>query len=437
MYHIYRILSFFALLLMPFYAIWRILSGKDEFYRIKERFGFSSVKRSGQRVVWIHAASVGESNSILPVIKIISESYPDLQILLTTGTMSSAKLVKSKLPQNAVHQYIVYDLVPIVKRFLNYWKPALVIFVESEIWPNLMSYSADMCTIIMLNGRMSDRSFKKWQRYQGLAEYLLNKIEVVLAQSKKDMRNFQILGASRVVYTGNLKYSTPVLTYDEQELKSLRARVVTTGGSVEMIEKNKFTAASRKILMAASTHVGEEEQIANVHKQLRAIYPDLLTIISPRHPERMSEILEKLHKYNLNIAVRSFGDKINESTDIYLADTMGEYGLFFRLSQIVFVGGSLVPHGGQNLLEPAKLNNAIVVGPYMYNFTEVTEDFACRKALVKVKDDEELFLSLEYLFAHITRAESFAEASQKIALNSMKIIDVVMGNLEPFLKNIR
>ena len=332
--------------------------GKEDGARTGERKGVAARPRPEGKLVWLHAASVGEAQSSLALIDRLLALNPKLAVLVTTGTVTSAQLMAERLPARAFHQYVPVDRPAWVRRFLDHWRPDLALWIESELWPNLvLETAARAIPMVLVNARMSDRSFASWQSWPSVIRPLLRCFRRVLAQSEADAVRFRTLGARDALATGSLKYDAAPLPADMAELDRLERAI---GARVHWV--------------AASTHGGEEALVANAHRALRRRYPTLLTVLVPRHPSRGDEIASQLRAGGLIVAQRARGDAIGPATDIYLADTMGELGLFYRLASIVFVGGSLVARGGQNPLEPARLGCAILYGPHMDNFRVIAAD---------------------------------------------------------------
>ena len=370
MQRLYRALTVLATPLIALYLGRRKALGKEDPERFRERLGVAGIERPLGRLVWVHGASVGEALAALPLIGRILESHPELHILVTTGTVTSARLMAERLPGRALHQYAPIDRPDAVRGFLDHWRPDLAIWIESEFWPNLLADTqARGVPMILVNGRMSDRSYRRWMLMRGVIRRLLGGFALCLAQSDNDAERLGDLGATEVLTVGNLKSAAAALPADPAALDALRDAL-----------------GSRPRWLAASTHAGEETIAAACHRDLTPAHPGLVTIIVPRHPERGPTIATGLRKIGLTVALRSAGDRITERTDIYIADSLGELGLFYRLADIAFVGGSLVPHGGQNLLEPARLDCAILHGPHMANFAAFTAAFAAQRGAVEVAD---------------------------------------------------
>ena len=321
----------------------RAARGKEDWTRLNERLGISGKARPEGRLVWVHGASVGESLSALPLIEKLLENAT---VLVTSGTVTSAAMMSQRLPKGALHQFVPLDIPGAVARFLDHWKPDAGLFVESDLWPNLiLGARARGVKLALVNARISARSAARWGWARKSVAALLGAFDMVLAQDEEGAERFRRLGAHKVEVVGSLKADAPLLPVDEDALAQLRKAI-----------------GQRPILLAAQTHPGEDETILPAHDLLRARFPDLLTILVPRHTARGSdlEMLCGARAYRR----RSTGGQIGHQTAVYIADTMGEMGLFYRLVPFCFLGGSLVPLGGHNVLEPAALHCAVLVGPH-------------------------------------------------------------------------
>lgn len=325
--------------------------GKEDPARIGERQGRASRARPSGILVWVHGASVGESVAALPLVSAILKQ-PDRHVLVTTGTVTSARLMGERLPPRAFHQYAPLDSSASVRRFLGHWRPDLALFVESELWPNLiLETNARGVPMALINARISDRSFRGWSRAGALAKRLLSSFDECLAQDDATSTRLKALGAKSVTVAGSLKADAAPLPVDEAALEQFRAAV-----------------GARPLFLAASTHPGEETLLLDVALKLRAT--NGLTVIVPRHPVRGTEIEAEATTKGLTARRRSTGSLPESTTDVYIADTLGELGLFYRAAPFAFLGGSMIAHGGQNPLEPARLGTAVVTGPHTYNFDE-------------------------------------------------------------------
>ena len=377
----YRALTRLAAPFAPLMLAWRTSRGKEERTRRPERYGVASLPRPPGFLAWFHAASVGEANAVLPVIEAIGREHPDVRVLLTTGTVTSAKLARARLPGTALHQYVPLDHQAYVQRFLEHWRPELAVLVESEIWPNLvLETKARGVPLVLVNARISQSSFHKWRKRPGLSRPLFSAFSLVLAQNESLAQRFAVLGAAETQGIGNLKADAPPPPADARGEKGLAAAL-----------------AGRRVWLAASTHAGEDDMVAVAHLTMRKALPDLLTIIVPRHPERGPLIAKLLAGANLKVALRSEGQLPDAATDIYVADTIGELGLFYRLAPVAFIGGSLVPRGGQNPVEAIKLGAAVLSGPHWRNFGDAYDALLAAGGCRQVNDaaslaDAALFL---------------------------------------------
>jgi 3-deoxy-D-manno-octulosonic-acid transferase len=336
----------------------RLAEGKEDPARLDERQGLAGRPRPDGPLVWFHAASVGESLSLLEVIRRLTDADPALNVLVTTGTVTSSELLVQRLPPRAVHQFIPLDIAPFVRRFLDHWRPDLAVWTESELWPTLIvqTHARDI-PLLLLNARMSDRSAQRWRRFlPGAARSLLRRFHAVQAQDRATGQALMRLGLprDRLEVTGTLKEGMPPLDCDESD----RARFT------KML-------CGRPVWAAASTHPGEDEIVAEAHAAAARGVLRLLCILVPRHPDRGDAIAAMLRARGLTVAQRSRGEEPGPNTAIFLADTMGELGLWYRLAPLSFVGGSLVPIGGHNPFEPAALGSAILHGPHVTNFADV------------------------------------------------------------------
>jgi 3-deoxy-D-manno-octulosonic-acid transferase len=350
----------------------RLKRGKEHPVRLGERKGIAGLPRPKGPVIWLHGASVGELISLLPIAENMTSKGRN--VLVTSGTVTSAEIAERRLPSGAIHQFIPLDVPAYVRRFIAHWQPDVGVFAESEIWPNLVREAhASGTHLVMVNARMSERSFRRWHRFPSLITALLQRYELTLAQTEADAERLRALQAPRVQVIGNLKYD-----------------VAPPPVKADTLQAMQDTIGRRRVFVAASTHPGEEEQIAAAHMAARSSMPDLLTIIIPRHPERGASVADMLVTQGLSVGRRSADQWPDAKTDIYVADTIGELGLFYRLTRLSFLGGSLVAHGGQNPIEPAKLGNAILHGPHFHNFTEVYGLLDEAHGAFQVSDAEEL-----------------------------------------------
>jgi 3-deoxy-D-manno-octulosonic-acid transferase len=413
----YRAVTRLAAPFAPLMLAWRTRHGKEETERRPERYGEASLPRPPGFLAWFHAASVGEANAVLPVIDSIAREHPNVAVLLTTGTVTSAKLARARLPKGALHQYIPLDHQAYVKRFLSHWRPDLAVLVESEIWPNLvLETKAREVPLVLINGRISQSSFRKWRKRPGFSRPLFSAFNLVLAQNESLAQRFAELGAAEAQGIGNLKADAPPPPSD-------------TGGK----EKLAAALAGRSVWLAASTHAGEDDMVAVAHLIMRKIRPNLLTIIVPRHPERGSVIAKLLSGANLKVALRSLGQVPDADADIYIADTIGELGLFYTLVPVAFIGGSLVPHGGQNPVEAIKLGAAVLTGPHWRNFRDAYEELLQAEGCRQVTDAASLAEGALFLLTNTAARDAMmANAERAIAAMGGALPRTILA-LERFL----
>jgi 3-deoxy-D-manno-octulosonic-acid transferase len=399
----YRLVTQLAAPVAPLLLAWRTRRGKEEPDRRDERYGLANVPRPSGFLAWFHAASVGEVNAALPVIDAIARERPELRILLTTATVTSARLARTRLPKGALHQFVPLDRQSYIRRFLEHWRPDLAVLVESEIWPNLvLDTKAAGIPLLLINGRLSTASFRSWRRRPGMSRPLFRAFDLVLAQNDSLAERFAQLGAPHSHNVGNLKADAPPPPVDETHRRRLAA-----------------AASGRKVWLAASTHAGEDEVIATAHGLMKGALPDLLTIIVPRHPERGPVIADKLKEMGLTVTLRSGGGLPDSGTDIYIADTIGELGLFYALTPVAFIGGSLVPRGGQNPVEAIKLGAAVVTGPNWLNFSDSYAQLLKAGGAKEVSDAESLAVAvLGLLQEERARADMTARAETAVAAMS-------------------
>lgn len=414
---LYRLATSFGAPLIAHYLKKRMKRGKEDPKRFHERLGQPQLPRPEGHLIWLHGASVGEALSMLPVINEILSRANAPSVLVTTGTVTSARLMRERLPEGAIHQYVPVDRLPYVTQFLEHWRPDVALWFESELWPNLVTETHHKkIPMVLVNARMSPPSFKKWQQWPGFAKKLLQCFDLVLAQTDSDVERYSALGANQVERIGNLKFAVPPLPCDEGTLVEIRTR---TG--------------LRPMWLAASTHDGEEKIAWDVHTTVKATHRDLLTVIVPRHPDRGNQIAQMLREDGANVAIRSNSEPVTPETDIYLADTLGELGLFFRLSTIVFMGKSLVPSGGQNPIEPARLGAAILSGPHTWNFEEVTTAMQAAGGLEVVADPEHLADAVAKDLGNPSRAQSRAQAALKYAEAESAVLERFIDRISPLL----
>ena len=412
---VYRTAGVMATPLVGAYLAYRTAKGKEERARRTERFGYASANRPQGPLVWFHAASVGETNSIVPLIKEVRRR--GIAVLLTTGTVTSAKVVRDRLGSDVIHQFVPLDLKPAISRFLEYWHPDLAIMAESEIWPmTILELGKRHIPQVLVNGRISDRSFPRWKRRHAFADALFENFALVIAQSEIDADRFRTLGALPVLVSGNLKVDTDAPPADPAVLKSYLDQI-----------------AGRRTWAAISTFDGEEAAAGQVHRALRERTPGLLTIIVPRHPERGDAVAEMLTARGLKVVRRTSGEPLTPETDVFLGDTIGEMGLYLRMTEIAFVGRSLFAEGGQNPLEPAMLGCAILSGGNVQNFREAYQQLARNGSAKMVRDVEMLAKGVHYLLNHDEMRRQMIDAGQETVQEMRGALRATVKGLEPYI----
>ena len=412
MYLIYSIFTNIIFLFSPLILIFRILKKKEDINRFQEKYCIYPEKNF-QKTIWFHAVSVGELMSIIPILNRLENNKKVKRIIVTTSTISSAKIFKKQKFKKIIHKFFPLDTNYITNKFINIWKPEVAIFVDSEIWPNMIKNLKNrQIPIILLNARFTKSSFEKWMIIKDLAREIFSKITLSLPQNLETKKYLQILGSKKIITVGNLKYYGKKIILDKKNKKLSK-------------QFKKF-----KVWCAGSTHNTEEILISNLHKELKKFIPSLLTIIIPRHVNRSKIIINDLKKMKLNVVTHSSKQKISQNTDIYLVDTFGENSKFYNISNITFMGGSIVSHGGQNPLEATRLGNYIINGPNIRNFEEIYDYLKKNKisyttsSVSKMKD---------IVLSKIDRKLSFNKR-RKIYENGKKILNKNIQIIEKFIQ---
>lgn len=368
---VYRLMWLLLVLPVGVLLLVRTLRGKEDFNRIHERFGWSSQQRPAGKLVWIHGSSVGETLSIQPLVQQLLQQDEQLHILVTSGTRTSAALMVERLPSKCIHQYVPLDFYPFVRLFMRRWKPNVSVLVESELWPEMMWQSR---RLMIVNGRISNKSFIVYRKIAFFLRAVLARVRVVQAQSAADGTRYYALGAPKVEFTGNLKYDIPVQEVDTQLIQPLMHQL-----------------AGRQLVVLASTHAPEESLLLSSIQKLLQTHPHVLVLCVPRHPHRGDELRALFSTAGLNVQQRSKGGAPTPTTQVYIADTVGEMGLWFtlcaRLGGVVFMGKTFKPNGGgQNPLEPLVCGAHVIVGPDMSNFKEMMRTLLARQLVQQVRD---------------------------------------------------
>jgi len=404
--------------LTPFFNLLFVLrsrSGKELPARKGERFGKTGVSRPDGHLIWIHAASVGETVSVLPLIDRLAAGGS--QVLLTTVTVTAAELAEQRLPEGAFHQFVPYDAPGPVSRFLSHWAPDLVMVVESEIWPCLFDeMRRSAAPFVLLNGRLSDKSQRSWSKLPGVSGYIFACLDLVLAQSDADAARFRKLGCRHVVTPGNLKFDAPEPQVDASQRAPLAAQI-----------------GERPVWLAALTHPGEDEIALAAFDRLRESFPALLLVLVPRHPARGDGIMELVRERGYNLARRSQDELVSAATDVFLGDTLGEMGLFYSLAPVTFLGGSFNDAGGHNPVEAALSGSALVTGPRVSNARAVYKEFWSNDAAVRVEDPDRLAEKLLPLLSGLEAARQQAGRARTLVEAGRGALETTLQHLQPYL----
>jgi len=413
---IYRVASWVAEPFMPLILKPRRSLGKEPAERFPERLGHAGKPRPDGPLMWVHAASVGESLSVLPLIARLTANHPKLNVLITTGTVTSAALIAERLPPRALHQFVPVDTPAAVRRFLDHWRPDAALWVESELWPNLLAaLDRRHITRTLVNGRMSAGSFARWRYLLGTVRGMIAGFAVCLAQTEADAERFAELGARNARFVGDLKAVADLPEAEPAALAALSAAI-----------------AGRPVWIAASTHEGEEALALRVHRRLESGAPGLLSVIVPRHPVRGDQIVAELEGLGAKVARRSRGELPDAQTAVFLGDTMGEMGLYLKLGSVVFVGKSLLHDGGHNPREPARLGRAVLFGPGMTNFVDAAAALTVAGAAIEVADEDSLAEAVADLLADPAKCQAMGDAAMAIAeREAAGVLDRVEAALMP------
>jgi 3-deoxy-D-manno-octulosonic-acid transferase len=416
---IYRLASRAATPLVPRLLAKRLQRGKEHPIRLGERRGEPGLPRPDGPLIWVHGASVGEMLAVVPLIERLRAR--DFAVLLTSGTVTSGALAEQRLPAGAMHQFVPVDVPQFAARFLDYWRPDLALFVESDLWPNLiLGCTARKIPMILVNGRISERSFRRWRLVPGASAALLSRFDLCLAQSAADAQRLSRLGAPRVSSTGNLKLDVPAPPVDAATLHRFNALI-----------------GLREVVAAASTHPGEETAMIAAHRRLRTKIPNLLTVIAPRHPERGPSIADIATVAGLAVGMRSRSELPKRDVDVYIADSLGELGLIYRIAPIVFMGGSLISRGGQNPIEPIRLGAAVLHGPHVWNFAELYAALDQAHGAALVADEEALTAKLGEWLADQAARTAAAKAGADVVEKLSGALDRTLAALDPYLMQLR
>ena len=410
---VYRILINFVFILSPIILIVRLLKKKEDFSRFKEKFCFFSKKRRNGKIIWFHGASVGELQSVVPILEILEKNKKIHQILITSNTLSSAKIIQKLKLRKVTHQFYPIDTNFLSKKFIDYWKPSSVFFIDSEIWPNMVkNLKIQNIPIMLLNGRITKKTFKKWRLFPKLSKKIFSNFDSCLASSKESNNYLKKLGAKKTKYVGNLKF-----TQSENE-------------KITIDKKLKKIIISRKTWCASSTHNSEEIFCAKIHIQLKKKYPNLLTIIIPRHIERAASIVNELNDMDLKTHLFDSKDEMKSDAEIIIVNSYGKTKSIYSICKNIFLGGSLVNHGGQNPLEATRYGCNILHGPHVSNFKEIYKFLKMKKISYQTNNELKTINKLYQLFK---RKNSSLKKQRQLSLIGKKILNFTCKEIDLLL----
>ena len=413
MFFFYRILINLILLLSPIIILIRLLQIKEDPLRFKEKLGFYSKKKLKGKLIWFHGASVGEILSVIPLIEKLEKNKQIKQILITSNTLSSSKILSRLKLKKTIHQFLPIDTDYNTNKFLSYWDPSIAIFIDSEIWPNMITnIKKKNISLMLINARITKKSFTKWNFFPSSAKKLFQNFDMCLSSSLESKNYLKLLGAKKISYIGNLKFTQSEKTADE------------------LSSNIKKFFLTRKIWCASSTHELEEKICANIHKKLKIKYKNLLTVIIPRHIHRTKKIIKEIKELNLKIHLHDSRKKIDEETDIYLVNSFGQTQSFFKACKTVFLGGSIIEHGGQNPLEAAKYGCQILHGPNVWNFKEIYNLLEVHGVSNKITTTKQLSLKVEQIF---NSKKNSKKLQLKIKILGNKILESALNEINFYM----
>lgn len=415
MIYIYRFLLNIIFIISPLIILIRLIKKKEDPKRFLEKFCFFSKKRVPGKVIWFHGASVGELQSIIPLLERLEKKNNIRQILITSNTVSSSKIIGNFKSKKVIHQFFPIDTNFHSKKFIDYWNPSLVFFIDSEIWPNMIcNLNERKISVNLINARITKKSFKRWKLFPNFSKKIFKKFDLCLSSSKESQSYCKKLGLKSPKFFGNLKFSQ-----SENENVSLKKNI------------QKFLK-KRIVWCASSTHETEEKLCGNIHNELKKSYKNLLTIIIPRHINRAQYIKNELENINLKVHSHNSEKKINKETDIYLVDVYGLTKSFFNISKNIFLGGSIINHGGQNPLEATRYGCNVIHGPHVSNFKEIYNFLKKNKISYKISNQPEMLKVLKNLFSKNDRSK---KVQKKLFLIGQEVLKRTYDNVDLLIKN--
>lgn len=413
---VYSALFYLLVPLILIRLVWRGFKAPLYWKRWSERFAVYGRKHA-QGVIWLHAVSVGEAESVFPLVRLILQRHPGTKILITTTTPTGSARVQAVMGSSVEHVYLPYDLPGSVERFISHFEPVLAVIMETEIWPNLFAGCArEGVPLCIVNARLSKKSEKGYRKIPLLVQPALAHVKVIAAQTRQDADRYISIGAEskRVIVSGNLKFDLEISSEVVEQGQTIRNTIFP----------------SRPVWISASTHKGEDEMVLQAFTKLKLKVTNLLLVVVPRHPERFDEVRKLCESEGFNVNVRTSGNECGPETDIYLADTMGELKMLYAASDVAFVGGSLVPVGGHNVIEPAAIGVPVVFGPYMSNFKEIEKGLLEANGAIQCADSEMLRQALEKLLQNRDYSQEIANNAKAFVLKSRGALETIYGALD-------
>ena len=414
MFFVYRVLANLILIFSPLAILVRLFKKKEHPIRFKEKFGFYTKNKVNGKLVWIHGASVGEILSMVPIIEKLENNKKIKQILVTSNTLSSSKVLSTLRLKKTIHQFFPIDTYYQTQKFLNYWMPSVAIFVDSEIWPNMLkNIKEKQIGLMLVNARITQKSFKRWKIFPKTAKKIFQSFDICLSSSIRSSQYLRLLGAKKIRFIGNLKFT------ESENSKNTLNKVL-----------EKFLL-SKKTWCASSTHNKEEIICANAHKKLKDKHKNLLTILIPRHIDRVTEIINQIKKLNLKVHIHNSKNKIDKDTDIYLVNSFGQTKSFFKVCKTVFLGGSIIKHGGQNPLEAARFGCKILHGPHVWNFDEIYSLLKTNKVSSEVINSNQLIYEVDKMLniknKNINLELKIRNLGNKILISTLNEINIYIN----------
>ena len=424
-----NVYTFAFYLLLPLYfarLCWKGVYNREYFFRWSERLGISKDSPTKNKpLIWVHAVSVGEVNASMLLLRRLITEYPNIEILVTTTTPTGSKLLLERLGGTVKHQYLPVDLPLCIKHFLDHWQPKALILLETEIWPNLINLCKQKgIKTALVNARLSEKSKSNYLKYNSLIKESVDSLDLILAQYESDRLRFnEISQIKKIDICGNLKFDQDI----PSELNEI---------SLNIRKDWSINGKVRPTLIASSTHEGEEDIVLDAFEKILKVRPESLLILVPRHLERFERVKGILQESKLPFVSRSMREDVSKDTKILLGDTIGELNFLYSLADVAFIGGSLIDHGGQNLLEPSAQSLALLSGPSLRNFSDISEQLIQNNALAVVHDAEELCNRYLFLIEDESTCNAIGAKAYKVFMKNRGALDAILNKLKPLISNV-